>query len=181
MPTHTAQQFQDIGPAELTWKGNVLGKTVANPNGGTHGGVGVKIMTERRDVLRDAKGTNPHDKIIVGRSAEVESNLTGLSLSQMKDLIPGSTLSAGAQKSLQLLNPVGMSERESAGLLIIKPIDTGVVSTDESEWLQFALAFPVPNFDFKFDLENQKVFNVMWDIFDDLTTGNIATLGQNST
>lgn len=182
MGLHTAQQFKDIGPAEISYKGTVLGKTVANPDGGTHGGVGVTITTETRDSFRDATGTNPHDGTIVGRHMMVEANLTGLSLAQLAVLIPGATLSDGAQKSLILNNPVGMSQRENAGELIIKPIDSGVVSVDETEWISIPLAFPEPDFDFKFDLEGQKVFNSKFKCFNELTGANkIATLGQNST
>lgn len=181
MPVHTAQQFLDIGPAEVTFNNVVLGKTIANPSGGTHGGVGVKITTESKEALRDATGTNSFDKTIVGRKVEVECNLTGLSLAQLVSLIPGAVLTDGAQKAMKLLNPVGMSERANAKQLICKPISMGVVSTDPTEWIVFDLAFPVPDMEFRFDLETQKVYKVMFDIFDVLTTGNIATIGQNST
>jgi len=182
MSVHTAQQYKDIGPAELTFNSIVLGKTAINPNGGTHGGVGVTIGTETRDSFRDATGTNAHDGTIVGRTLGVEANLTGLSLEQLAGLIPGAELSAGAQKALALNNPVGMSQRDNAKSLVIKPIDSGVVSTDETEWITIPLAFPEPDFDFKFDLEGQKVYNVKFKTFNELTgSSTIATLGQNST
>jgi hypothetical protein len=181
-PTQTLQQFRDIGPAELTYKGVVLGKTEANPSGGTHGGVGITINTEKRPSFRDAEGTNEHDGTIVGRKLAVEANLTGLSLVQMAAMIPGAELSSGAQKSLVLNSPVGMSQRANAGELIIKPIDSGVVSTNPKEWITIPLAFPEPDMEFKFDLESQKVYKVNFVTFNVLTgKGQVATLGQNST
>lgn len=185
MPQYDKQQWLDLGPAEVTWDSEVLGKTSANPNGGTHGGVSIQLAIETRDAMRDAEGTNPHDTIIVGRKMTVKAALTGMSLKQLQKCIPGSTLSTGpGSKSLKILNPVGTSMRDNAKTLIVKSILDDTVSTDEREWIQVPLAYPMPEFDFAFSLDNQKVYNVTFVCLNSLATGQsgiIATIGDNAT
>lgn len=181
---YLSKQWSDLGPAQISWKGNVLGKTAENPEGGTHGGVSVNLNTETRNVMRDAEGTNPHDVIVVGRTLQVKAALTGMSLKQLAFCIPGAELSTGpGEKSLKLNNPVGYSLRDNSGELIIKPIEGDVVSTDPLEWFVIPLAHPLPEFEFAFDLENQKVYNVVFNTFNSLASGAqgiVGTIGDDS-
>lgn len=178
---HAIKQWLDIGPCQVEYNGVVLGKTVANPDGGTHGGTRVQVTIERRSAMRDALGAQPYDTFVVGRTLRVQTSLTGLSLEQLAALIPGASLSTGpAKKQLKLGNPVGMSMRANAEELILKPIAEGAVSTKEEDWINIPLAFPVPDFDVAFNLEDQKVYNVEFETFDDLSTGVVATIGDDA-
>jgi len=181
MPVQTVQQFKDLGAAEVSFNSVVLGKTVENPGAGTHGGVGVKYAVASKDTMRDSLGSNPFDSIAISNIFQVVANLSGLSLVQLKEVIPGATLSTGAQKQLILGNPVGISARDNAKELIIKPILADVVSVDETEWIRVPLAYPSPELDFSFDYDNQKGYAVNFKCFNDLTTGTVATIGQDST
>lgn len=178
---YNVKQWKDIGPAELTFNSLVLGKTVTNPDGGTHGGARVLVTTETRPAMRDALGAQPYDEFVVGRGVRVQANLTGMSIEQLASVIPGATLSTGpAKKQLKLGNPVGTSMRAGAYELIIKPIVAGAVSTDAEDWINIPLAYPVPDFEIAFSMEDQKVYNVEFRAFDNLSTGVIATVGQDA-
>lgn len=172
----TTEQFlNDLGPAEITYKGSVWGKTSDNPEGGTHGGIIVKYDATSVDTMRDAEGNNPHDSIFVGQNFSVDANLAGMSLTQLKDMFPNASLvGAGPSKKLVIGNPVGKSMRANAGVLIIKPIIDGEATDDQTLWIVFDLAFPIAAMEVPFDLENQKVTKVTFKIFHDLTTGVLA-------
>lgn len=172
----TTEQFlSDLGPAEITFDGTVWGKTVTNPEGGTHGGIIVKYDSTFVDTMRDAEGNNEHDSIFVGQKFGVEANLAGMSLTQLSLMFPNASLiGAGPSKKLVISSPVGKSMRTNAKRLIIKPIIDGVATTDQTLWIVFDLAFPVAAFEVPFDLENQKVTKVTFKIFHDLTTGVIS-------
>jgi len=181
MAVYTAAQWQDIGPAEITWNSVVLGKTVANVDGGTHGGVQVMINTESRKSFRDAEGTGAHDETIVGLNVSVKALLTGLSLEQLTELIPGAELSGTTQRALFLKTPVGTSKRANSQALIIKPIIAGTVSTDNHTWVQAPHAYPEPNIELAFDLENQKVYEITFTCFFKLTEElEIAQVGHST-
>ena len=184
MPLYTARQFTDYGPAILVFGDSspiIFDASASNPNGGSDGGVGISIAHEMRDSKRDATGAENHDSTVVGQMVAVRSPLAGLSLEQFEAVIPGAVLSDGpATKSLELRSPVGMSARDNAELLIIKPLINGVMSTDESDWIQFEKAFPVGQFDFLFSNEDTKVYNVEWKIFRDTTSLLTAEIGVDA-
>lgn len=174
--------WKDIGPAEITYNGVVLGETVANPEGGTHGGCRFRLMQEHRQSFRDKKGTNPYDEIIVGTKAEIMSNLTGMSIDQLAQAVPGSTLTDGpTSKRLDIKSGVGYSLRDNAAAIILKPLINGVATADQTQWIQASLAHPKPDFDVPFDMEGQRVYPVTFAIFDNLTTGVLASIGVQTT
>lgn len=172
----TTEQFlSDLGPCEVTFDSTVWGKTATNPEGGTHGGCIVKYDATFVDTMRDAEGNNEHDSIFVGQKFGVEANLAGMSLTQLKSMFPNAALvGSGTSKGLRISSPVGLSMRDNAKELILKPIINGAATTDKTLWLRFPLAFPVFAAEIPFDLENQKVTKVTFKIFHDLTTGVIS-------
>lgn len=178
-----SQLVTDIGPCEISWKGTVLGKTEENPDGGTQGGTILRENVETRESFRDHSGTQAFDSIVVGTRVEVEANLTGLDVSQLAAVVPGATIVdlPGGDKRLELRSAVGYSMRANAGELIMKPIESGVATTDESKWFSFPLAHPRPEFEIAFDIETQKVYKVMFMIFENLTSGIIAKIGEQVT
>ena len=175
------QTFLDLGAAEITFKTDVLGKTSANPNGGTHGGVGVSLSTPSADVMRDALGANIHDGVYTGLLLKLTANLTGLSINQFSKIIPGSSLVGGSNKGLLLSTPVGLTKRELAGLVTVKPIRRGVVSTNAAEWIRLFEAAPELNFDFQFDFEKQKVYAVTFTALVRASDSALGCFGNNTT
>lgn len=171
MPQHYEQrQWLDFGPCEVSLGGTVLGDDGTNVNGGMHGGARLQISVQTAEAMRDAHGK--WDDVIVRQVFAVQCQLTGLAIAQMAEIIPGSTLSAGAtDKALTLGNCIGTSMRENAQQLILKPVLNGAVSEDEAEWATFDLAYPKPEIDLAFSVDNQKVYNVTFAIFEDATTG----------
>ena len=171
---YSTEQIQDdIGPCVVVYDSVVIGKTGTNPDGGTHGGVLVNYTVDGVDTMRDAEGGNPHDTIINQHVANIEANFAGLSLEQIKKLMPNSayaTAGTGTSRKLQVKNPVGISMRTNAKPLIIKPINSGVVSTDPTEWIKFPLSFAIPKFAVPNDLKTQRSYKVEFRVFTDLST-----------
>lgn len=178
----TQQFLQDLGPGELTYNSVVLGKTSDNPDGGTHGGISLKGDTTVQETYRDAEGGNPHDVIITGQKMMVEAALAGLSIEQLASIFPNATVSgSGVGRKLVIKNPVGLSMRDNAKKLIIKPIYSGVVSTDPSDWVVFGLAFPTPNFEFSYSLDSQKTIKVSFTILYNLTSDVLSEWSYSGT
>ncbi len=174
--------WNDIGPCELTYKSNVLGATVANPEGGTHGGAIFRLTTETAESYRDKEGSNPHDSTVRGTMAEIEANLTGMAVDQLAVLVPGSSLSSGStSKRLDIKGGAGYSLRDNAGVLYLKPIINGVATTDETQWIKVSLAHPKPGpIELAFDMETQRVYKVIFMAFPD-SSGVIAQIGKDVT
>lgn len=179
--TPNDQLNMDLGAAEVTFNSVVLGKTVANPHGGTHGGVAVSISTPSVDVMRDAEGANIHDGVYTALMIKITANLTGMSINQFKEIIPGSSLVGGSNKGLLLSSPTGLTKRELAHLLIIKPIKRGVVSTTASDWLRLFEAAPEPAFEYQYDFEKQKVYAVSFTGLVRASDFAIGCFGNNTT
>ena len=181
-PAFDEKTWLDIGPCEVTFDGAVLGATVANPDGGTHGGTRVMLTHEIRDALRDARGTKAYDRIFVGQDLRIQTNLTGLALDQLASIIPGAVLTAGpTKKAMTLNNPSGTSMRANAGILLLKPITGGVVSASADDWISIPMAYPDPSFELAFSNDDQKVYAVEFSTFENLTSGLVATFGLNTT
>lgn len=175
------KQWLDIGPCAVVWNSVEFNASNSdNPDGGTFGGVEIGIATDEKEALRDAIGSNPYDIVVAGMKVGVKVALTGMSLKQLVQVIPGSELSAGAtDKSLTIKTAAGTSLRAIAAQLTIKPIIAGAITTDESKWIIVALAAPSPQITFKFDYQGQKVYEVMFHCFSNLTTGAIMVMGKN--
>lgn len=177
---YQAQQFNDLGPCEVTYDGNVIGETVDNPDGGTHGGCNLQISQAFQETHRDQKGEDPHDEIITGQNVQVVCNFAGLSLEQLQALVLGSKLSAGVtDKEWSIENAVGTSLKDEAKVLILKPIIDGAATSDEDFWITANKAAPKPNFDIPFSLKDQKVYAVTFRCFYD-ANGKQVIIGKNT-
>ncbi len=174
--------WTDIGPCQLVLGGVVLGKTVENPDGGTNGGTRVQIDQRTVQSRRDHSGEQAHDEIVSGTIVGVEANLAGVDVDQLASLIHGATIvnMPGGNKRIDIKSAVGKSLRKAAQELILKPLVGEEPTEDENEWFVFPLAAPKLNANIAFDLETTKVYAVMFAIFTDLTTGVIASVGQQS-
>lgn len=176
--------WNDLGPCEVTYNGTVIGYTEQNTEGGMHGGARWRLNVGSKPTFRDKKGDNPHDEIVTGVTMEIEANFAGLNHTQVAAIIPGANLvDLGGGKTRVAIKTavVGTSMRDNAKALILKPLVNGSPSTDETDWVRATLAYPVPQFEVPFDMENQRVFPVLFKIFDDLTTGVLGTIGDLST
>lgn len=182
MSVHDTQKWIDLGAAMVLFNGVDLGRTVANPGGGTHGGVRFRMTTEQQASLRDAKGSTPHDKTYMGCTMQVQATLTGVSLVQLAACIPGAVLTDGVtKKALELYNPVGITARSIAGSLTVKPLVGQIADTSPDNWLVAAIAAPELDMEVAFELGTQKIYAVTFNIYDDLDTGLMARIGVNAT
>lgn len=173
------QLWQDLGPCQVTWNSVILTGGATDPQSGSHGGVRVRVVDETVETFRDIGGR--YDETITDRKAEVEVSLTGLSIEQLQAWWPGTTIGGGTKKKITINKPVGTSLRGLAQAMTIKPVSGNTVSVDQQDWIQFALASPKGDIEIEFSRDGQKVFNIMFVIFDNLSTGAIGTIGQSVT
>ena len=143
---------RDLGPAMLEFDGTEIGETF--------GGARFRSGTEVAPVHEDRYGNTPVDNIFIGDTAEVEVNLTRLTLAQLAAVLPGASGSGTVGNQMVVRNSVGKSCYENARTLVVKPIVEGVVSTDSTEWLTLFKAYPQPDMEVVWDVTTQRVYKV---------------------
>lgn len=166
--------WTDLGPAELWWG---VAPALVGPS---FGGVRYRLKHTSAPVMQDITGTEPVDMVFTGQTFEIEANLTSLSLEQLKAIIPGASLSAGpVSKMLSLSSPVGTSMKDNAQAFILKPIIAGVPTVDEKLWIKGDKAYPNPDFEVVWDVETQRVYKTIWNVFRN-ASGILATMGKDA-
>lgn len=148
----------DIGPCNVYWGGTLVGASMDDTI--------VRISSNYADSHRSNKGTLAVDSVISGHTVEVETPMGGLTLTQMSVLFPNSVLNGNTSK-LEFKTSVGYSMKDNAAALVLKPILSGTETTDQRNWITFNEAHPVPNWEVPFGSESERIYNIMWRVFDD--------------
>lgn len=125
-------------------------------------------------VTNAAHGSTPVNRIGAGGAAQVELMLSESSLAVLGAMLPGGTVTGD---ELIVKNAVGKDMRELAKTLIIKPLDSDAVVADEKQWLHLALATPIPEFEWTYDAESQRVAKVLFDAYP-VDAADIAVGGE---
>lgn len=164
--------WKDICPVEAYWNGVLVGPT--------EGDARFRLTTEYVKSQRTKTGSMAHNEYVSGRTLEFETPVTQPTLEQLAALIPGAVLTAGpGSKALQIKSSIGTSMRDIAQELILKPIINGVATTDEKQWIKAALAAPKMDADVALGF-TQGTYKVLWAVYDNETTGLLATLGKDA-
>lgn len=151
---------RDLGPCILEFGGTDIGQT--------YGGTNFRYSEEDADIMEDRFGSNPVDAIQKGSTCEVEANLTRLQIAQLIAVISASSGSGTVSGSGKMVvkTRVGYSRYDNAATLILKPIvENGAASSDEKTWLYIYRASPMPNFDVAYNIDDQRVFKVIFKAF----------------
>lgn len=145
---------KDLGPCAVFFDGADLGPTF--------GGVKFKYNTEQKMIHEDQKGTQDVDGVFTGSQCEVEVPLTRMQINDLAAVLPGARMSS----DVMLVEGIaGTPMLASAKELILKPIEGGVATTDESKWLTIPKAFPVGDLELNFDNDNQRVYKAVFKAF----------------
>ena len=158
---------KDLGPCIVTW----------DPNGVnidfmlTHGGVIFRYEELRAPIQRDQAGLTHVDEVTTGCiNPELEVPLTEPDLTKLEECFANATATASF---LKVRNPVGEAVFVSSKPVIAKPIQDGVVSTTETQWVQIHRAFPRVAMEQTYDSANQRVTKVIFKGFPDDQSGKV--------
>lgn len=162
--------FLNLTAGELTW--DIGGTPIIM--GPTKGGIMFKSELSTVDIMQDGSGDAPFDSVTKGRVVTLEINMSEMTASRLA-LIQGVTETIGPVFTFD--NSCGVSLRDVAKKITIKPIVNLETSVDSSEWQSvLKCSPPLDVFEFGFDDENQRLFKAIFKVFPDDATGNIGKL-----
>jgi len=159
----------EMGPCTPTFKGVNLGLT--------KGGCEVAIATESTMITADQFGETAIDEVIKGRKVTVKVPMAERDLDKLLAVTPGATLvTNGTKKKLTLGSGVGASLRKSAGILVLHP--KGMPDTDKSRDFVVPIANSKGDMTFAYKVDDQRIFNVEFTGYVDLTTDTLCVFGD---
>lgn len=151
-----------MGTCSISYKGTDLGLT--------SGGVEVEVTTSKKEIKVDQFGDTVANEFIMGRNITVKAPLAETTLQNIAALMPGATLVADAANTGTIGSPnvgdkykvtitsgTGVSLFDSAGELILHPIDKDV--SDVSEDLTIPLAATAGELSFAYKYDEERIFN----------------------
>ncbi|MCK4521993.1 MAG: hypothetical protein KAU20_05450 [Nanoarchaeota archaeon] len=147
--------------------------------GATEGGVSIKMAEASADLKSDQSGSEPVDTIITGVSAVIECSLASIDLANFAFAHKASVVTDGNKQKVVIIPNVGMSLRDNAKKLIVKPYVNGIVTTDANKWFTFPLAGIKADEEVTYDVSTQRVIKVIFIAFAS-DTGEVAILGDET-
>lgn len=160
----------NVSSGELTW--DVDGTPIVM--GPTDGGILFKSELSTVPINQDGYGDAEYDAVTKGRVTSLEINMREMTVERL-GLIQGCTVTTGPIFTFD--NSCGVSLRDLAVKIRIKPIVNLVTSVTTSEWLNiFKVSPPLDVFEFTYDDENKRLWKAILKVFPDDTTGNVGNL-----
>lgn len=159
-----------LGAGEVNWDG-----AGDNVNLGPFtGGVMFKSALSKVDIMQDGYGDAPYDSITKGRVVTLELTMREMTATRLA-LIQGCTQTTGPVFTFD--SNCGVSLRDAAKEIIIKPMTNLVVSTTNTEWITiFLCSPPLDAFEIGYDDENQRLWKVIFQPFPSAATGTVGKL-----
>lgn len=154
--------LRDLGPCQVIFKGSQLGENLK---------VTVKTSEDTAPVKTARTGSAPVDDIFIGSMFECEVQMTRTQLAELNVVLPGASGAGTSGAQMVIRSTVGVSMRDRAGILILKPMVGNVVSVNTSEWLTVFIASPKPDMEFAYDEQSQRVFKVVFKAYAVETAG----------
>ncbi len=150
--------------------------------GFTKGGVEVTLSTTTFKINVDQFGETEVNEYISGRTASVKVPLAETSLERFQIAFPGSTIvtdsTTATKKKLQGTTGVGLSLRTFAAELNLHP--KVLPSTDKSQDFTLPIASPKGDLTFAYKHDEERVYNVEFMGYPDLTTGILFVIGDKT-
>ena len=161
-----------VGPCAVTWY-NVTGGTAL---GKTEGDVTVTFTQDHAPIMYDQDGVSPVDGIITGVTMEVTTPLAQATVDIMQYLFAQATLTSvtGEDGKLSVLGGVGTEMYAGSAMLEIARYVDGSASTDPDDLLRILRAYPMPDFEWAYGKEAQRVTNIRWLAFPSQDTGDVG-------
>lgn len=148
----------------------------------TKGGVEVQIQTQTYKVSVDQFGSTEINEYITGRTAMVKVPMAETSVDLLAEVIPNSTLvvdgTTPTKKKLNVGTSTGASLRNFAAKLYLHPVAQAAGSRN----FDFTLPICAPKGDFTFayKLDEERVYNVEFFAYPDLSTGLLYVIGDET-
>lgn len=164
----------ELGPAQVTYDGSDLG--------GDEGDTTVTIATDSADLKCNQLGSQPANKVIIGRGATVKVPMAEITLANLVRTMPGTRLVTDAmdstKKKVVLAQGIGSKAIGTSGLakqIIVKPYVDGVPSTNATtgKWFTFPKSFPISTAELGYNRDNQRILMVEFQVLPDPSNGNI--------
>lgn len=146
----------------------------------TKGGIKFKATTNKQDITVDQYGDTPVKSIMKGRTCEVTVPFALHDLEKLSKVIPNSTFTksgvAPAEKfKLSVKSQAGSDLLATAKKLIIKPTDAAANAND---WITVPLAGALADPEYTYDADNERIVNITFIGYPDITTGELYILGD---
>jgi len=161
----------ELGPCQISYDNTDIGPTV--------GGVTISLKEDSADLKTDQAGTQPIDSVITGTAATIECSLASIDLANFAFAHKTNVITDGTKQKVVIMPNVGMSLRDNAKKLIVKPYVNGVVTTDANKWYTFPLAGIKADEEVTYNADTQRSIKLTFTAFAD-DTGTIAILGDET-
>ena len=143
----------DLGPCQV-----LFGTAGAEADiGKTQGGVRVTFTEDFADLMSDQYGTQPEDQVITGHSATVVIPLANYTHDNFATALNQTKLTSGQKTGIKGSGLLGVKLSHNANSLLLKKYVSGVVSTDDQDWIRFPKAGPTGSIEVVFDGATQRV------------------------
>lgn len=150
----------ELGPCQVKW-----GTAGAEEDlGKTLGGVVVRITEGSRDLKSDQAGDAPEDVVLMGASVEVECPFAEVGFTLLSKILGQDLI--GAASGVVGESNVGTSLLTNGKYLVLIKYVDGIASTDLKDTITFPKAAPVPNLEFSFNSDNQRVITAVFKCFE---------------
>jgi hypothetical protein len=148
----------------------------------TKGGIQFTSTTNKQDITVDQYGDTPVKSIMKGRTCQVTVPFALHDLEKLSKVIPNSTFTksgtAPAEKfKLSVKSQAGTDLLATAKQLIIKPTDPQASAND---WITIPLAGALADPEYSFDSDNERIVNITFVGYPDITTGELFILGDET-
>jgi hypothetical protein len=174
MPVTSDVNNIQLGACIVTFGSDTLGLT--------KGGVEVTLATTTYKITVDQFGGSEVNEYITGRTASVKVPLAETSLDRFAIAFPGAVIitdkTTATKKKLNGVTGVGTSLRSLAGALNLHP--KNVVATDKSQDFTLPIASPKGDMSFSYKHDEERVYNVEFEGYPDLTTNVLFVIGDTS-
>jgi hypothetical protein len=140
----------------------------------TKGGIQFQATTNTQGITIDQYGDTPVKTISKGGTAQVVVPFALHDLDKLAQVIPNSTLSTDAldatKKKLVVKSQAGSDLTLNAKKLVVKPTD---VNATPNDWITLPFAVAIANIDYTYNSDSERVANVTFAAYPDVTNGGI--------
>lgn len=148
----------------------------------TKGGIKFQSTTNKQDITVDQYGDTPVKSIMKGRTCECTVPFALQDLEKLSKVVPNSTFAKsgtapGEKFKLSVNAQSGTDLLASAKKLVIKPTAPGTTAND---WVTIPLAGAIADSEMTYDSDNERVQNITFVGYPDITTGELFILGDET-
>ena len=161
----------ELGPCQILYDNVDIGAT--------EGGVTIKMAESSADLKTDQSGSEPIDTVGTGVAAVIECSLASIDLTNFAFAHKTTVVTDGNKQKVVIIPNVGMSLRDNAKKLIVKPYVGGIVTTDANKWFTFPVAGIRADEELTYDVDTQRTIKVTFIAFM-ADTGEVAILGDET-